>query len=54
MEVEGNGEVLVVERDGLLQKVASLEEECQERCRLSNEWFESLKVSGSTSLCEVN
>lgn len=44
MEAEGNAEVLHVEREGLMQKVVTLEEECQERCRLSNEWFESLKV----------
>ena len=44
MEAKGNSDVLDVEREELLQKVASLEEECQERCRLSNEWFESLKV----------
>ncbi len=44
MEAEGCSEVLAVEREGLLSKVATLEEECQERCRLSNEWFEGLKV----------
>ena len=44
MEAKGNSDVLDVEREELLQKVVSLEEECQERCRLSNEWFESLKV----------
>ncbi|XP_064399645.1 protein Spindly-like [Halichondria panicea] len=43
LEAEGCSEVLAVEREGLLSKVATLEEECQERCRLSNEWFEGLK-----------
>ncbi len=45
LEAEGYSEVVTVEREGLLSKVAALEEECQERCRLSNEWFENLKVS---------
>ncbi len=45
LEAEGYLEVVSVEREGLLSKVAALEEECQERCRLSNEWFENLKVS---------
>ena len=28
----------------LQEKVASLEEECQDRCRMANEWYDALKV----------
>ncbi len=56
LESEGCSEVLAVEREGLLSKVAALEEECQERCRLSNEWFEGLKVRivGTVRVGQIN
>ena len=38
-------EMLSVEVAALQDKVASLEEECQDRCRMANEWYEALKVS---------
>lgn len=45
VESEGNVEMLSVEVAALQDKVASLEEECQDRCRMANEWYEALKVS---------
>ena len=45
VESEGNVEMLSVEVTALQEKVASLEEECQDRCRMANEWYEALKVS---------
>ena len=47
VESEGNVEILTVEVAALLDKIASLEEECQDRCRMANEWYEALKVSTS-------
>ena len=44
VEGEGSVEVLSVEIAALQDKVASLEEECQDRCRMANEWYEALKV----------
>ena len=37
--------MLGVEVAALQDKVVSLEEECQDRCRMANEWYEALKVS---------
>ena len=45
VESEGNVEMLSVEVAALQDKVASLEEECQDRCRMANEWYEALKVN---------
>ena len=45
VESEGSVEMLGVEVAALQDKVVSLEEECQDRCRMANEWYEALKVS---------
>lgn len=45
MDMEGSLEVFSVTNAALEQKLSSLEEECQERCRMANEWYEKLKVS---------
>ena len=47
VESEGGAEMLSVEVASLHEKVASLEEECQDRCRMANEWYEALRVSWS-------
>ena len=45
VDMEGSLEVLSVTNSTLQQRLVSLEEECQERCRMANEWYEKLKVS---------
>ena len=39
--------MLSVELASLQEKVASLEEECQDRNRMANEWYEALQVSNN-------
>lgn len=41
---QASNEVLQVENSSLGSRVESLEEECEERSRNANTWFESLQV----------
>ena len=44
LEVSGELEVALMEVGTLQQKVVKLEEECQDRNKMANEWFQALQV----------
>lgn len=48
LELSGQLEVAMMEIDTLQQKLAGLEEECQDRNKMAKEWYDALQVGVAT------